>query len=90
MVTEDRKWQRVEAAREFLQAYEPDGEEFLDTIVTEDETWVHYTTPETKQLKEEVLSYLRGAAGEFYDSGIKKMVHRMQKCIDLNGDYVQK
>jgi hypothetical protein len=33
---------------------------------------------------------IRGAAGEFYDSGIKKMVHRMQKCIDLNGDYVEK
>jgi hypothetical protein len=40
--------------------------------------------------REEVLSYLRGTAGEFYDSGIKKMVHRMQKCIDLNGDYVEK
>jgi hypothetical protein len=37
-----------------------------------------------------VFSYLRGAAGEFYDSGIKKIVHRMQKCIDLNGDYVEK
>ena len=43
-----------------------------------------------EELKEEVLSYLRGAAGEFYDSGIKKMVQRMQKCIDLNGDYVEK
>jgi hypothetical protein len=41
----------------------------------------HFRTGE--ELKEEVLSYLRGAArrgaaGEFYDSGIKKMVHRMQ------------
>jgi hypothetical protein len=27
---------------------------------------------------------------KFYDSGIKKMVHHMQKCIDLNGDYVEK
>jgi hypothetical protein len=32
-----------------------------------------------KELKEEVLSYLRGAAGEFYE-----------KCIDLNGDYAGK
>jgi hypothetical protein len=39
--------------------------------------------------REEVLSYLRGAAGEFCDSAVKKMVHRMQKCIDLNGDYVE-
>jgi hypothetical protein len=48
----------------------------------------HFRTGE--ELKEEVLSYLRGAAGEFYDSGIKKMEHRMQKCIDLSGDYVKK
>jgi hypothetical protein len=49
MLTEDHKRQRVEAAREFLQAYETDGKEFLDSIVTGDETWVHYTTLETKQ-----------------------------------------
>jgi hypothetical protein len=49
MLTEDHKRQRVEAAHEFLQAYETDGEEFLDSIVTGDETWVHYTTPEMKQ-----------------------------------------
>jgi hypothetical protein len=40
---------------------------------------MHFRTRE--ELKEEVLSY---------DSGIKKVVHRMQKCIDLNGDYVEK
>jgi histone-lysine N-methyltransferase SETMAR len=49
MLTEDHKRQRVEVAHEFLQAYETDGDEFLDSIVTADETWVHYTAPETKQ-----------------------------------------
>jgi hypothetical protein len=49
MLTEDHKRQHVEAAREFLQAYKTDGKEFLDSIITGDETWVHYTTPETKQ-----------------------------------------
>ncbi|GFT52964.1 histone-lysine N-methyltransferase SETMAR [Nephila pilipes] len=43
-----------------------------------------------EELKEEVLSYLRGTAEDIYNSGMKKMVHRMQKCIDLNGDYVEK
>jgi hypothetical protein len=42
------------------------------------------------RISEPERRYLRGAVGEFYDSGIKKMVHRMQKCIDLNGDYVEK
>ena len=48
----------------------------------------HFKTQE--ELKDAVSTYLRGAAGEFYDLGIKKMITRMQKCIDLNGDYVEK
>nr|XP_015907995.1 histone-lysine N-methyltransferase SETMAR-like [Parasteatoda tepidariorum] len=49
MLTDDNKWQRVEAVREFLHAYETDGDEFLDSVVTGDETCVHYMTPETKE-----------------------------------------
>lgn len=227
MLTEDHKRQRVEAAHELLQDHGTHGEEYLDSIVTGDETWVHYLTPETKEqckqwkhpqsprsrkfkhtqsagkvmatvfwdrkgvllceflpngttinaarycetlqklrraiqnkrrgmlskgvrlhhdnarphtandtneliakfgwgivkhppyspdlapsdyhlfphmkkhlggthfgdreeLEEAVLSYLRGLAADFYDSGIQKLVHRMQKCIDLSGDYVEK
>ncbi|CAN8031111.1 unnamed protein product [Ixodes persulcatus] len=52
MLTKDHKRQRVEAAPEFLQAYETEGEEFLDTIVTGDETWVRYTTPEMKPYRQ--------------------------------------
>ncbi|GJQ82139.1 hypothetical protein Trydic_g5982 [Trypoxylus dichotomus] len=43
-----------------------------------------------EELKEEVLNYFCGAAGEFYDSSIKKMVHPMQRCIDFSGNYVEK
>lgn len=39
---------------------------------------------------ENVFSYLRGVAGKFYDLSIKMIVHRMQKYIDLKGDYVEK
>ncbi|UYV67791.1 hypothetical protein LAZ67_5002075 [Cordylochernes scorpioides] len=49
MLTEDHKRHRVEAAQKFLDCHETNGEEFLDSIVTGDETWVHYTTPETKE-----------------------------------------
>ncbi|GJQ74871.1 hypothetical protein Trydic_g21707 [Trypoxylus dichotomus] len=42
----------------------------------------HFKTEE--ELTKEVSSY------EFYDLGIRKMVRRMQKCINLNGDYVEK
>lgn len=42
--------------------------------------------PNEEKPKEEVLSYFRGTTGELYDSGIKKIVQRMKKCIDLNSD----
>ena len=32
----------------FLTRYYQDGDEFFDHIVTGDETWVSYKTPETK------------------------------------------
>lgn len=48
MLTADHQRQRVEAAQEFLAFHGTTEEEFLDSIVTGDETWVHYTTPETK------------------------------------------
>ncbi|GBN32314.1 hypothetical protein AVEN_259622-1 [Araneus ventricosus] len=37
------------AALTFLQRYHHDGDEFLDKLVTGDETWVHYETEETKE-----------------------------------------
>jgi hypothetical protein len=61
-----------------------------ETIAKVEETMPKDQRVTVRELKEEVLSYLRGVAGEFYDSGIKKMIRRMQKCIDLNGDYVEK
>jgi len=40
MLTEDHKRQRIETSREFLSRYAEQGEDFLDSIVTGDETWV--------------------------------------------------
>jgi len=42
------------------------------------------------EVKEEVIRFLRGMAAEFYDLGIQKLEHRRQKCLDRNGDYVEK
>jgi hypothetical protein len=39
---------RLVAVTQLLQRYER-GAEFLDSIVTCDETWVHYVTPESKR-----------------------------------------
>lgn len=49
MLMEDNEQQCVEATCEFLRAYETNGKEFLDSTVTEDETWAHYKTREMKK-----------------------------------------
>ncbi|XP_035233181.1 uncharacterized protein LOC118204999, partial [Stegodyphus dumicola] len=49
MLTDDRKTRRMVAASEFLDRYNTDGEEFLKSIVTGDETCVQYDTPETNR-----------------------------------------
>ncbi|XP_039604252.1 protein GVQW3-like, partial [Polypterus senegalus] len=49
MLTPEHRQNRVLAAREFLQRYEIEGEAFLDSIVTGDETWVCHYTPESKR-----------------------------------------
>jgi len=48
-LTDDHKRQRVESDTEFLRRYEEEGEDFLDSLVTGDETWAHHYTPETKE-----------------------------------------
>ncbi|KAJ4439236.1 hypothetical protein ANN_07356 [Periplaneta americana] len=48
-LTPEHKMQRLGAALTFLQQYHDDGDEFLDRIVTGDETWISHFTPETKQ-----------------------------------------
>jgi hypothetical protein len=37
------------SALKFLTRYAQEGDEFLDSIVTGDETWVFHDTPESKQ-----------------------------------------
>nr|XP_012146254.1 PREDICTED: uncharacterized protein LOC105663228 [Megachile rotundata] len=49
MLTEDHKRQSVKAASEFLQVYEIDSKKFLDSIIIGGETWLYFTTTETKQ-----------------------------------------
>ena len=41
MLTEDQKRSRLDISRYLLSRYEDDPEEFMDRVVTQDETWVH-------------------------------------------------
>jgi hypothetical protein len=35
------------------------------------------------------MTWFKGLAANFYDSGIQKLVPRLNKCLDNAGDYVE-
>lgn len=49
MLTDDHKNTRQTVCRELLAQYEDGGDDFLQRIVTGDETWLHHFEPETKR-----------------------------------------
>jgi len=88
------------SALRFLTPYAQEGDEFLDSIVTGDETWDIHHTPESKQeslhshdddeMQEEAMTWIIVQAADFYDSGIHKLVPGLNKCFYNAGDYVEK
>jgi len=42
------------------------------------------------ELQADVNEWLKSQAATFYDDGINKPVHHYDKCLNLNGDYVEK
>lgn len=49
ILTDEHKEKRTESGRLFLKRHDEQGWELLDGTVTRDETWIPYTTPETKR-----------------------------------------
>lgn len=52
-LTDVNKMVRMQAASRLLQQFEDEGDAFLKSIVTTDETWVHYFIPESQQSSRE-------------------------------------
>ena len=42
------------------------------------------------EMQEEVVTWFKGQAADFYDLGIQKLVPRLNKSLDNAGDYVEK
>jgi hypothetical protein len=42
------------------------------------------------EVQEEVMTWFKGQAADFYGAGIQKLVPRLNKCLDSAGDYVEK
>ena len=45
---------------------------------------------EDDEVQEEVMTWFKGQAANCYDSGIQKLVSRLNKYLDKAGDYVEK
>ena len=45
----DQMGQRVKRCHEYCQRYNDEGQNFLNRIITSDETWIHFFEPESKQ-----------------------------------------
>ncbi|GFR80259.1 histone-lysine n-methyltransferase setmar-like protein [Elysia marginata] len=49
MLTNEVKMQRKTKSAELLKHYEEEGDEFIQRIVTADESWLHHYDPESKR-----------------------------------------
>jgi hypothetical protein len=41
------------------------------------------------EVQEEFMTWFKGQAADFYDSGIQKLVSRLNKCLANTGAYVE-
>jgi hypothetical protein len=51
-------------------------------------TWKKFDNND--EVQEEVMMWFKRQVADFYDSGIQKLVPRLNKCLDNAGDYVEK
>jgi hypothetical protein len=80
------------SALKFLTRYAQEGDEFMDSIVTGDLTWVFHHIPKFDDDDEvqEVMTWFKGQAVDFCDYGIQQLVPRLNECLDNAGDFVEK
>jgi hypothetical protein len=97
MLMDDHKTKRMGSPLKFLTRYTQERDESRDSIVTGDETWVIHHTTESKQqplqwrhTQSPRTKKFKGQAADFYDSGIQKLVPRLNKCLDNAGNFVEK
>jgi len=72
--------------------YRPDHEPSDYHLFPNMKTWfaTQRFDDDDAELQAGVNERLKSQAAKFYDDGINKLVHRYDKCLNLNGDYVEK
>jgi hypothetical protein len=90
MLTPQHKMQRMGLALQHLNCYH----NMLARIVTGDESWVHHYQPETKRVNAVETSsgtaWFRQQPKEFHAVSFQGLVKRWDKCLSVQGDYVEK
>ena len=104
LLTPNQKEQRSDSCKELIELESKDTR-FFYRIVTMDETWVHHFDPEMKSLsmqwialssltpkeaRVEPFEWFESHPKSYYAQGLLKVKERWQKCIDMQGDYVEK
>jgi hypothetical protein len=77
------------SALKFLTRYAQEGDEFLDLFLHLKKHLVGKEFDDDDEVQEEVMTWFKGQAADFHDSGIQKLVPRL-KCLDSAGDCVEK
>ncbi len=49
---------------------------------------IHFET--LQEIKAALNRWIKDTSKEFFQQGLKKLVEHWKKCIELNGDYVEK
>ena len=55
LLTVDNKRIRLSTSKQYLDLFKRNPHEFLRQVVSADETWIHYYTPETKQQSKQAI-----------------------------------
>jgi hypothetical protein len=77
------------SALKFLTRYAQEGDEFVDLFHLKKHL-AGKKFDDDDEVQEEVMTWFKGQVADFYDSGIQKLVPRLNKCLDNAGDYVEK
>jgi hypothetical protein len=90
MLRDDHKTKGMCSALKFLTRYAQEGDEFLDLFLHLKKHLAGKKFDEDDEVQDDVMTCFKGQAANFYDSGIQKLVPRLNKCSDNAGDYVEK
>ena len=98
LLTVLQKQNRLAKCQEILERYREDRDNFLNRIITGDQTWLHYYDPKSKplihyyvnELDSAYFDVLRQLEKDGFLFVFKKWVIRLNKCIDIHGEYVEK